>query len=190
MLLLLLPSPHTARSAPPPPPTGCHGNTHTEQSGTLKPTARSQGCCSDCRCTSRHPRAWPGIWWGCRRWGCGLGASGHCERTTHVLKHGMHLFPPRPQPRPSVTLQQRAIREQQRVEQQPEGRRYMENRVYKARDSNKSATWNRLYNFLLDGVLLLKTLFMWWIYSVLSLKKKKKDLPTMKLAVALTWSFT
>lgn len=53
----------------------------------------------------------------------------------------------------------------------------MENRVYKARDSNKSATWNRLYNFLLDGVLLLKTLFMWRIYSVLSLKKKIKSSP-------------
>lgn len=99
LLLLLFPSPHTARSATSPPllpPIGYHSNTHTEQLGTLKLMARYQGCCLDCRCTSQHPPAWPGIWWGCRRWGCALGASGHCKKThmfSNTVGHSIHLSP-------------------------------------------------------------------------------------------------
>lgn len=81
----------------PPPPLCCHGNTHTEQSGRPMPRARYRGCCSDCRCISRHPPAWPGRWWGCRRWGCALGASDHYKETQTFLSHteagqARHLF--------------------------------------------------------------------------------------------------
>lgn len=92
MVLLLFPSPHAARYRPSPPPLCCYGNTHTEQSGRPMLRARCRGCCSDCRCISQHPPAWPGRWWGCRRWGCALGASDHCKKTqtlcyTVLLKH-------------------------------------------------------------------------------------------------------
>lgn len=46
----------------PPPPLCCQGNTHTEQSGRPMLRARCRGCCSDCRCISQHPPAWPGRW--------------------------------------------------------------------------------------------------------------------------------
>lgn len=81
ILLLLFSSNNCCNVSPsPPPPLCCHGNTHTEQSGRPMPRARYQGCCSDCRCISRHPPAWPGRWWGCRRWECALSVSDHCKR--------------------------------------------------------------------------------------------------------------